>query len=140
MYSAAARLSITSRRSSPRGAQAADAAAMVSAVVGGAAMAFEAAAAVAAAISAVAGDVAAAAALAGSAVPVGRVSTPSLLTSPSPSPSTSTSPSRSRSRSPSRSVSAFESEPPTPDATSPPAAPPAFVSDSTSPANVTMFG
>ncbi len=132
MYSAAARLSITSRRSSPRGAQAADAAAMISAVVGGAAMALEAAAAVAAAISAVAGDVAAAAALAGSAVPVGRVSTPSLLTSPS----TSTSPSRSRSR----SVSAFESEPPTPDATSPPAAPPAFVSDSTSPANVTMFG
>ncbi len=134
MYSAAARLSITSRRSSPRGAQAADAAAMISAVVGGAAMALEAAAAVAAAISAVAGDVAAAAALAGSAVPVGRVSTPSLLTSPSTS--TSTSPSRSRSR----SVSAFESEPPTPDATSPPAAPPAFVSDSTSPANVTMFG
>ncbi len=136
MYSAAARLSITSRRSSPRGAQAADAAAMVSAVVGGTAMALEAAAAVAAAISAVAGDVAAAAALAGSAVPVGRVSTPSLLTPPSTS--TSTSPSRSRSRS--RSVSAFESEPPTPDATSPPAAPPAFVSDSTSPANVTMFG
>ncbi|KGD46709.1 hypothetical protein DO72_6141 [Burkholderia pseudomallei] len=136
MYSAAARLSITSRRSSPRGAQAADAAAMVSAVVGGAAMALEAAAAVAAAISAVAGDVAAAAALAGSAAPVGRVSTPSLLTSPSTSTSTSTSRSRSRSR----SVSAFESEPPTPDATSPPAAPPAFVSDSTSPANVTMFG
>ncbi|CAJ4144677.1 Uncharacterised protein [Burkholderia pseudomallei] len=132
MYSAAARLSITSRRSSPRGAQAADAAAMVLAIVGGTAMALEAAAAVAAAISAAVGDVAAAAALAGSAAPVGRVSTPSLLTSPS----TSTSPSRSRSR----SVSAFESEPPTPDATSPPAAPPAFVSDSTSPANVTMFG
>ncbi|CAJ9362500.1 Uncharacterised protein [Burkholderia pseudomallei] len=130
MYSAAARLSITSRRSSPRGAQAADAAAMVLAIVGGTAMALEAAAAVAAAISAAVGDVAAAAALAGSAAPVGRVSTPSLLTSPS----------RSRSRSRSRSVSAFESEPPTPDATSPPAAPPAFVSDSTSPANVTMFG